>query len=110
MGCLVSSLSLQALRYTGSHTKVHFPTLVENEILKEDGSVIKRFALAWIVSTNTLKSFPTLRKKNGAPAHTLKPLGQLPNPSPQDFCQVADVSACHAASGHLCPPSPPGVQ
>lgn len=57
MVCLVSSLSLQALSYTGSHMKVHFPTLVENEILKEDGSVIKRFALAWIVSTNNLKAF-----------------------------------------------------
>ncbi|XP_032989497.1 ankyrin-2 isoform X47 [Rhinolophus ferrumequinum] len=47
----------EALSYTGSHMKVHFPTLVENEILKEDGSVIKRFALAWIVSTNNLKAF-----------------------------------------------------
>lgn len=27
--------------------KVHFPSLVENEILKEDGSIIKRFGLAW---------------------------------------------------------------
>lgn len=26
--------------------KVHFPSLVENEILKEDGSIIKRFGLA----------------------------------------------------------------
>ncbi|XP_041515455.1 ankyrin-2 isoform X44 [Microtus oregoni] len=32
----------EALGYTGSHMKVHFPSLVENEILKEDGSVIKR--------------------------------------------------------------------
>nr|XP_042135830.1 ankyrin-2 isoform X50 [Peromyscus maniculatus bairdii] len=32
----------EALGYTGSHMKVHFPSLVENEILKEDGSIIKR--------------------------------------------------------------------
>ncbi|XP_076998617.1 ankyrin-2 isoform X25 [Tamandua tetradactyla] len=32
----------EALSYTGSHMKVHFPSLVENEILKEDGSIIKR--------------------------------------------------------------------
>ncbi|XP_075837544.1 ankyrin-2 isoform X48 [Microtus pennsylvanicus] len=32
----------EALGYTGSHMKVHFPSLVENKILKEDGSVIKR--------------------------------------------------------------------
>ncbi|XP_068951498.1 ankyrin-2 isoform X1 [Petaurus breviceps papuanus] len=32
----------EALSYTGSHGKVHLPSLVENEIMKEDGSVIKR--------------------------------------------------------------------
>ncbi|XP_056659005.1 ankyrin-2 isoform X22 [Monodelphis domestica] len=32
----------EALSYTGSHGKVHLPSLVENEITKEDGSVIKR--------------------------------------------------------------------
>ncbi|XP_023075786.1 ankyrin-2 isoform X39 [Piliocolobus tephrosceles] len=32
----------EALSYTGSHMKVHLPSLVENEILKEDGSIIKR--------------------------------------------------------------------
>ncbi|XP_052035249.1 ankyrin-2 isoform X1 [Apodemus sylvaticus] len=32
----------EALGYTGSHMKVHLPSLVENEILKEDGSIIKR--------------------------------------------------------------------
>ncbi|XP_074194718.1 ankyrin-2 isoform X38 [Rhinolophus sinicus] len=36
----------EALSYTGSHMKVHFPTLVENEILKEDGSVIKRTTMS----------------------------------------------------------------
>ncbi|XP_072480763.1 ankyrin-2 isoform X31 [Notamacropus eugenii] len=32
----------EALSYTGSHGKVHLPSLVEHEIMKEDGSVIKR--------------------------------------------------------------------
>ncbi|XP_031799920.1 ankyrin-2 isoform X26 [Sarcophilus harrisii] len=32
----------EALSYAGSHGKVHLPSLVENEIMKEDGSVIKR--------------------------------------------------------------------
>ncbi|XP_069903834.1 ankyrin-2 isoform X48 [Oryctolagus cuniculus] len=36
----------EALSYAGSHMKVHFPSLVENEILKEDGSVIKRTTLS----------------------------------------------------------------
>lgn len=40
---LLSFFLLQALSYTGSHMKVHSPSLVEREILKEDGSVIKRF-------------------------------------------------------------------
>ncbi|XP_019512098.1 PREDICTED: ankyrin-2 isoform X8 [Hipposideros armiger] len=36
----------EALSYTGNHMKVHFPTLVENQILKEDGSVIKRTTMS----------------------------------------------------------------
>nr|XP_060510344.1 ankyrin-2 isoform X21 [Panthera onca] len=36
----------EALSYTGSHMKVHLPSLVENEILKEDGSVIKRTTMS----------------------------------------------------------------
>ncbi|XP_069878577.1 ankyrin-2 isoform X1 [Dipodomys merriami] len=36
----------EALSYTGSHLKVHFPSLVENEILKEDGSIIKRTTMS----------------------------------------------------------------
>ncbi|XP_047574210.1 ankyrin-2 isoform X3 [Lutra lutra] len=36
----------EALTYTGSHMKVHFPSLVEDEILKEDGSVIKRTTMS----------------------------------------------------------------
>lgn len=43
--------------------KVHFPSLVENEILKEDGSVIKRFGLAWgdALATNT-ENFSKFKK------------------------------------------------
>ncbi|XP_005397140.1 PREDICTED: ankyrin-2 isoform X2 [Chinchilla lanigera] len=36
----------EALSYTGSHMKVHLPSLVEKEILKEDGSVIKRTTMS----------------------------------------------------------------
>ncbi|XP_060042184.1 ankyrin-2 isoform X7 [Erinaceus europaeus] len=36
----------EALSYTGSDMKVHFPSLVEKEVLKEDGSVIKRTTLS----------------------------------------------------------------
>ncbi|XP_031519871.1 ankyrin-2 isoform X5 [Papio anubis] len=36
----------EALSYTGSHMKVHLPSLVENEILKEDGSIIKRTTMS----------------------------------------------------------------
>ncbi|XP_073428018.1 ankyrin-2 isoform X19 [Dendrobates tinctorius] len=37
----------QALSYVGGDLRVHLPNLVESEITKEDGSVIKRFGLAW---------------------------------------------------------------
>lgn len=45
--------------------KVHFPSLVENEILKEDGSVIKRFGLAWgdALSTNMIQIVSNARKE-----------------------------------------------
>ncbi|XP_023565864.1 ankyrin-2 isoform X6 [Octodon degus] len=36
----------EALSYTGSHMKVHLPNLVEKEILKEDGSIIKRTTMS----------------------------------------------------------------
>ncbi|KAM6221502.1 ankyrin-2 isoform 3-T3 [Rhynchocyon petersi] len=36
----------EALSYTGNHMKVHFPSLVENKILKEDGSIIKRTTMS----------------------------------------------------------------
>nr|XP_039323941.1 LOW QUALITY PROTEIN: ankyrin-2 [Saimiri boliviensis boliviensis] len=36
----------EALSYTGSHMEVHLPSLVENEILKEDGSIIKRTTMS----------------------------------------------------------------
>ncbi|KAG8519420.1 Ankyrin-2 [Galemys pyrenaicus] len=36
----------EALSYTGSRLKVHLPSLVENEILKEDGSIIKRTTMS----------------------------------------------------------------
>ncbi|XP_057358546.1 ankyrin-2 isoform X23 [Manis pentadactyla] len=36
----------EALSYTGNQMKVHLPSLVENEILKEDGSIIKRTTMS----------------------------------------------------------------
>ncbi|XP_028024465.2 ankyrin-2 isoform X12 [Balaenoptera acutorostrata] len=36
----------EALSYTGSHMKVHSPSLVENEVLKEDGSILRRTAMS----------------------------------------------------------------
>ncbi|XP_067591368.1 ankyrin-2 isoform X18 [Pseudorca crassidens] len=36
----------EALSYTGSHMKVHSPSLVENEILKEDGSILRRTTMS----------------------------------------------------------------
>ncbi|KAM9382007.1 ankyrin-2 isoform 3-T3 [Phaethornis superciliosus] len=36
----------EALSYTGNQMKVQLPTLVDNEIMKEDGSVIKRTTLS----------------------------------------------------------------
>ncbi|XP_043368933.1 ankyrin-2 isoform X8 [Dermochelys coriacea] len=37
----------EALSFTGNEMKVQLPTLIEKEIMKEDGSIIKRFELAW---------------------------------------------------------------
>ncbi|XP_043294057.1 ankyrin-2 isoform X7 [Cervus elaphus] len=36
----------EALSYTGSHMKVYSPSLVENEVLKEDGSIIRRTTMS----------------------------------------------------------------
>ncbi|XP_047655203.1 ankyrin-2 isoform X7 [Phacochoerus africanus] len=36
----------EALSYTGSHMKVHSPSLVENAVLKEDGSIIRRTTMS----------------------------------------------------------------
>lgn len=62
---------LQALSYTGSHMKVHSPSLVENEILKEDGSILRRFGLAWgdALPTNTFKKFSNFKKRKIEPLH-----------------------------------------
>lgn len=45
-------VSPQALSYTGSHEQVHAPSLVEEEVLREDGSVVKRFGLARVLPAN----------------------------------------------------------
>lgn len=49
--------------------KVHFPSLVENEILKEDGSIIKRFGLAWgdALPTNTIQLVSNVREEGHRP-------------------------------------------
>nr|XP_058922565.1 ankyrin-2 isoform X1 [Kogia breviceps] len=36
----------EALSYTGSHMEVHSPSLVENEVLKEDGSILRRTTMS----------------------------------------------------------------
>lgn len=99
-------LLLQALSYAGSHADVHSPALVESQTLKEDGSVIKRFGLAWSEAspTNTLKMCPTLGREKQSPPQTPKPPGTT---SPR-----RQVSACRrvTASGHLSPQSPLGFQ
>lgn len=68
---------LQALSYTGSGLQVHFPSLVEKEILREDGSVIKRFGLAWSagLQTNILKRFSSFKERPRNPKGALKLLG-----------------------------------
>ena len=45
--------------------KVHSPSLVENEVLKEDGSIIRRFGLAWgdALPTNTSLNFSNFKKR-----------------------------------------------
>lgn len=45
--------------------KIHLPSLVEKEILKEDGSIIKRFGLAWddALPTNTIKISRSRKRK-----------------------------------------------
>lgn len=50
--------------------KVHFPSLVENEILKEDGSIIKRFGLAWgdALATNMIQMVSNARKERKSPS------------------------------------------
>lgn len=90
---------LQALSYTGSHMKVHLPSLVENEILKEDGSVIKRFGLAWgyALPTNTLTFFSSC-KKNRAPTSALTSLGNYQVCLRCPLCQAVDLSVCQTCS------------
>lgn len=68
-GLPLSFSPLQALRYTGSHAKVHAPSLVASEILNKDGSVTQRFGLACgaALPTNTSKRFPPKRAEMGPP-------------------------------------------
>ncbi|XP_044623277.2 ankyrin-2 isoform X19 [Equus asinus] len=55
----------EALSYTGSHMKVHSPSLVEREILKEDGSVIKRT----IMSKASTRSRAVVKDQHGKHIH-----------------------------------------
>lgn len=74
-----SLLSLQALSYAGSRADVHAPALVESQTLREDGSVVKRFGLAWSDAspTNTLKTCPTSEREKQSPAQSPKPPGSI---------------------------------
>ncbi|XP_070115856.1 ankyrin-2 isoform X2 [Equus caballus] len=55
----------EALSYTGSHMKVHSPSLVEREILKEDGSVIKRT----VMSKASTRSRAVVKDQHGKHIH-----------------------------------------
>lgn len=102
-----SLLSLQALSYAGSRADVHAPALVESQTLREDGSVVKRFGLAWSDAspTNTLKTCPTSEREKQSPAQSPKPLGSI---SPR--LSGVSLSACPTASGRLSSQSPLGFQ
>ncbi|XP_036097748.1 ankyrin-2 isoform X34 [Molossus molossus] len=72
----------QALSYTGSHAQVHVPSLVESEILKEDGSVIKRTTL----SKASTQKRAAVKDQRGRRVH-LEHLEDVPEALQQDDLQ-----------------------
>ncbi|XP_014640069.1 PREDICTED: ankyrin-2 isoform X17 [Ceratotherium simum simum] len=72
----------EALSYTGSHMNVHSPSLVENEILKEDGSIIKRTTM----SKASTQRRAVVKDQHGKRIH-LEHLEDVPEALEQDDLQ-----------------------
>ncbi|XP_064918314.1 ankyrin-2 isoform X49 [Columba livia] len=72
----------EALSYTGNKIKVQLPTLVEKEIMKEDGSIIKRTTLS---KANTQKR-TVMKDRYGKHVH-IEEVEDTPEALPQDDLQ-----------------------
>ncbi|OPJ75748.1 ankyrin-2 isoform B [Patagioenas fasciata monilis] len=72
----------EALSYTGNKMKVQLPTLVEKEIMKEDGSIIKRTMLS---KANTQKR-TVMKDRYGKHVH-IEEVEDTPEALPQDDLQ-----------------------
>ncbi|XP_053767422.1 ankyrin-2 isoform X40 [Desmodus rotundus] len=87
----------EALSYAGSHAQVHLPSLVENEILREDGSVVKRTTL----SKASTRKRAVVRDPQGTHVH-LEQLEDVPEALEQDAFQ-RDLQRLLR---HFCPDGP----
>ncbi|XP_035887631.1 ankyrin-2 isoform X24 [Phyllostomus discolor] len=72
----------EALSYAGSHAQVHLPSLVESEILREDGSVVKRTTL----SKASTRKRAVVKDQQGAHVH-LEQLEDVPEALERDAFQ-----------------------
>ncbi|KAM9027242.1 ankyrin-2 isoform 4-T4 [Ara ararauna] len=72
----------EALSYAGNQMKVQLPTLVEKEILKEDGSVIKRTTL----TKSSMHKRTVMKDQYGQHVH-IEELEDTPEALPQDDLQ-----------------------
>ncbi|XP_009976831.1 PREDICTED: ankyrin-2-like, partial [Tauraco erythrolophus] len=72
----------EALSYTGNQMKVQIPALVEKEILKEDGSIIKRTTL----SKASTQKRTVMKDRYGKHVH-IEELEDTPEALPQDDLQ-----------------------
>ncbi|XP_059682963.1 ankyrin-2 isoform X2 [Gavia stellata] len=72
----------EALSYTGNHMKVQLPALVEKEITKEDGSIIKRTTL----SKASTQKRTVMKDRYGKHVH-IEELEDTPEALPQDDLQ-----------------------
>ncbi|XP_045686696.1 ankyrin-2 isoform X49 [Phyllostomus hastatus] len=72
----------EALSYAGSHAQVHLPSLVESEVLREDGSVVKRTTL----SKASTRKRAVVKDQQGAHVH-LEQLEDVPEALERDAFQ-----------------------
>ncbi|XP_074893972.1 ankyrin-2 isoform X26 [Buteo buteo] len=72
----------EALSYTGNQMKVQLPALVEKEIMKEDGSIIKRT----ILSKASTQKRTVMKDRYGKHVH-IEELEDTPEALPQDDLQ-----------------------